>query len=291
MILLCDPSKTNMKLKLNLKCFFALSVAAMQFACNSSRKDEQALKEIAETFRLSTQNYNWHARESLRQLDEKSSDYRLKELAVKWTVPAMVINKLSELATIQIDSLKPLLTEKNYGSILPQAANIYDTYADKVLNTNAEMKPVFKSVTEKANHFEAYASPAMAPLFLDKLILDISRLKADGIAFSNSKTALGCVLDMEKTSFLVGQNTQILAPGEMLEITAGLGAFTGAGNPAIKINNKNMPLEDGAMALAKIKAPLKPGKYKVPVEIAGIDREGKPFVNTVIVEYSVVEAP
>lgn len=236
MILFYTSSKPNMNLLRYLKCFFALLVVAMQFSCNSTQKDEQALKEIAETFRLSTKNYNWYARENLRELDEKGSDYNLKELAAKWSGPAMTINKLSEQAIRQVDSLKQLLTKKNYRSILQQAATIYNSYAAKVLATNEEMKHVFKSEIEKANNFKEYA------------------------------------------------------PGETLEITAGMGAFTRTGNPVIKINNQNISLENEALALAKIKVPSKPGKYAVPVEVAYTDPKGMPVVKKIMVQYSVVES-
>ena len=50
---------------------------------------------------------------------------------------------------------------------------------------------------------------------------------------------------MDKADVLVGQNSNYLMPGQQLQITAGVGAYSSAAAPTISINGSNVPVSNG----------------------------------------------
>ena len=86
---------------------------------------------------------------------------------------------------------------------------------------------------------------------------------------------------------IVGQNSTYLMPGQELEITAGVGAFSNGAKPTITIGGQNLTswtLKE--LLLAKIPGGGV-GPHTVPVRITYIDQEGKHQVIEKIVEYKV----
>jgi hypothetical protein len=88
---------------------------------------------------------------------------------------------------------------------------------------------------------------------------------------------------------IVGQNTTILQQGEKLIITAGVGSFSKAVNPSIKIKQIPVKIDENGCAIFQMKAPKKPGKYRIPVEIKYFDQyAGEEVSNILYVEYTVL---
>jgi hypothetical protein len=75
-------------------------------------------------------------------------------------------------------------------------------------------------------------------------------------------------------SAIVGQSSNVLAPGEFIEINAGMGRFDRQKNPAIMINGKKVELEEDLQAKLKIRVSEKPGQYSIPVTIEFTDQDG-----------------
>jgi hypothetical protein len=88
-------------------------------------------------------------------------------------------------------------------------------------------------------------------------------------------------------SAIVGQNSSVVAPSEQLSIMAGIGSFSRLAQAIVTINGQRVNMEADAVAYYNQKAPSKPGKYKVPVEIDFTDQDGKKQKITKIVEYAV----
>ena len=90
----------------------------------------------------------------------------------------------------------------------------------------------------------------------------------------------------DRFAAIVGQNSSYLMPGQDLEITAGVGAFSTASLPTINIGGANVTVGPEGTALQKITAGGI-GPHSVPVRITYTDQDGKPQVVEKTVEYTV----
>ena len=88
---------------------------------------------------------------------------------------------------------------------------------------------------------------------------------------------------------IVGQNAKYLMPGQELEITAGLGAFSKSKLPDISIGGSRVSLNEKGMAVYKTAAGTI-GNHSVPVTVSFTDQDGKPQTRTFNVEYTVGQA-
>ena len=88
---------------------------------------------------------------------------------------------------------------------------------------------------------------------------------------------------------IVGQNAKYLMPGQELEITAGLGAFSKSKLPEISIGGSRVTLNEKGMAVFKTSAGTI-GHHTVPVNVSFLDQDGKPQSKTFNVEYTVGQA-
>jgi hypothetical protein len=79
----------------------------------------------------------------------------------------------------------------------------------------------------------------------------------------------------ESWSVIVGQTSSIIAPGEKLSITAGVGSFSKKAAPNIKINGIRVPINENAVSIYSFKGALAPGKYSIPVSLEFKDEFGK----------------
>lgn len=88
---------------------------------------------------------------------------------------------------------------------------------------------------------------------------------------------------------IVGQNSKYLMPGQELEITAGLGAFSKTKLPNISIGGSRVSLNDKGMAVYKTAAGTI-GEHTIPVTVSFNDQDGKLQTRTFNVEYTVGQA-
>jgi gliding motility-associated protein GldM len=88
---------------------------------------------------------------------------------------------------------------------------------------------------------------------------------------------------------IVGQNSKYLMPGQELEITAGLGAFSKTKLPDVMIGGSRVPLNEKGMAVYKV-ASGGIGQHTVPVTVRFTDQDGNPQTRTFNVEYTVGQA-
>jgi gliding motility-associated protein GldM len=86
-----------------------------------------------------------------------------------------------------------------------------------------------------------------------------------------------------------GQNSNYLMPGQELEITAGVGAFSKSALPVITIGGSNVPIGEDGAARTKLAAGGI-GTRSVPVVIKYKDQGGKDQTITENIEYTVGQA-
>lgn len=88
---------------------------------------------------------------------------------------------------------------------------------------------------------------------------------------------------------IVGQNSKYLMPGQEIEITAGLGAFSKTKLPTVTIGGSTVGLNEKGMAVYKTAAGGV-GSHTLNVTVAFTDQDGNPQTRTIPVEYTVGQA-
>jgi len=94
------------------------------------------------------------------------------------------------------------------------------------------------------------------------------------------------ILRFDNFEAIVGQNSKYFMPGQEIEITAGLGAFSKQKLPTVTVGGSNVSLNEKGMAIYKTSAGGL-GAHTIPVKVAFIDQDGKPQERTFNVEYVV----
>ena len=109
------------------------------------------------------------------------------------------------------------------------------------------------------------------------------------IAYCDMK--VGCtIMIFDSYSAIVSQNSNILSPGDKLEIKAGIGAFTRSVAPEIAIYGKKYKLNEMGFVSYKTNAPQKPGVYKIPLLIKYFNQvTGKEDVIQTDIKYTVAK--
>ena len=88
---------------------------------------------------------------------------------------------------------------------------------------------------------------------------------------------------------IVGQSSKYLMPGQELEITAGLGAFSKKNVPTITIGGSNAVPDENGLTTTKV-ASGGIGNHTIPVVVSFKDQDGNPQTKTYNVEYTVGQA-
>ena len=85
-------------------------------------------------------------------------------------------------------------------------------------------------------------------------------------------------------------NSSYVMPGDEMEITAGVGAFSKAALPTVNIEGVNVPLDVDGAAHRKLNAATSLGKHIMNVTVSFTDQEGKLQTVTKPIEYTVGQA-
>jgi hypothetical protein len=256
---------------------FAVIVFAF-FLHGCFNKQEKSLKYDSQSQLLTTkiiENYTSHEYEDLRS---KLAEPVTAAVAETWYPVAERITSLTTEAYSRIDSCFKLnndeTTLEKRKSILGATVEKYKT---AVLQTNPELWQVFKnefSTLLDSTYFEHFTNSNSSVEYHNKTRHSISLIANRAIAFCNQKTRPGCILQYEKFSVIIGQNSKHLKPGDKLEITAGVGSYSIAAQPRINIDNQAISVND--MGFAEYEKVVKgdEGKHKIPVMISYYTPDG-----------------
>ncbi|MGZ8537402.1 MAG: type IX secretion system motor protein PorM/GldM [Flavisolibacter sp.] len=97
------------------------------------------------------------------------------------------------------------------------------------------------------------------------------------------------VVRFDQFATILGQSSNYLMPGQEIEITAGVGAFSKAAAPSITINGQTAQLqEDGAARMKFAAGGI--GNHSIPVHFVYTDQEGNPVKVDKTVQYTVGQA-
>ena len=93
----------------------------------------------------------------------------------------------------------------------------------------------------------------------------------------------------ESFQYIIGQSSTIVEPGQTIEITAGIGAYSTAAQPKVWVNGKAINTNDDGVAVYKFRSAASPGKFKVPVTINFTKPDGTKETVKQSIEYTVAE--
>jgi gliding motility-associated protein GldM len=149
-----------------------------------------------------------------------------------------------------------------------------------------------KSVNSNKKTWEEsyfYMAPTVGALsILSKFQNDIRNSENKMVTFCHEQ--VGKVqLRFDAFEAIVGQSSKYLMPGQELEITAGLGAFSRSKLPTVTINGSSVALNEKGIAVYKTTASGQ-GSRTVNVTVSFTDQDGKAQTRTIPIEYMVGSA-
>jgi gliding motility-associated protein GldM len=111
-----------------------------------------------------------------------------------------------------------------------------------------------KPGTKTNNSWESayfHMVPTVAAItMLSKFQNDVKTSENRVVAFCHEQVGK-VIIKFDRFEAIVGQNTKYLMPGQELEITAGLGAFSTQNKPTISIGGANVPVDENGKAVWK----------------------------------------
>jgi gliding motility-associated protein GldM len=195
-----------------------------------------------------------------------------------------------------LDASTRLFETKGEGKILKDRL---DQYKAQMLAIDPTIKAQFESTFPvntvppisqdgtKKDFTQAFfhMTPTVAALtMLSKFQNNIRNAESMIVTYCHSQ--IGAVeVHMDQVGVLVGQNSNYLMPGQDLQITAGVGAYSSAATPSISINGSNVPVSNGQGTYStKVGGS---GEHSVNVNVTFKDETGKIQTKTETVKYVV----
>jgi len=281
----CMPSRRLLPLS-----SFLLILAS----CHPSPSNSQ-LKEIDNGLRLSI---NFIASQNdviYHSLQAKQSDPTTRDLSNLWSPPALKVRMISERATNYIDSLHTKTTtnrslSKNdeqslFDTLFNCKRDFLDVFPDSLDPYNqflAKQREDFRRYIPLFNESSTYRQPdldfaewsdhlfqgdtSMIALSLDKLKIDILLSEQEIVKFCDFQV-MSTVDRYDIFAPLITLNSNVVAPGDTIALSAGIGTYYSFARPNITIAGVSVPAISGGLAFYTLRASKRPGRYSIPVRI------------------------
>ncbi len=295
-------------------------------AINISAEILNAFKTINDSLEKTNTTVRTSTNQIFESLTEKMSDDATREKANIWQPRAKaVIDQSGDLYKFIDDLKRELMIQTGGDPADPtkgfkeddqntitrvmikegKAKQLYDrlvAYKTNVLRDSAlraefeKTLPISlelpKSVNSNKKTWEEgyfYMAPTVGALsILSKFQNDLRNAENKMVTFCHEQ--VGKVeLRFDAFEAIVGQSSRYLMPGQELEITAGLGAFSRSKLPTVTINGSSVALNDKGMAIYKTTATGQ-GSRTINVTVSFVDQDGKAQTRTIPVEYTVGSA-
>lgn len=267
--------------------FFIIVLFWASCSGNAAQK-EKALNDLENTLSLSTKTINEYTELEFKSLEEKLKDPGSRNAAMLWSVYANKIKSLTDDAAHKLDSCFRLLSKNNFEKTNQGIIGVYNQYQTSVLAVHPEIAQAlgsqFHSLIDPAS-FSALSAADHAQFLKSRIYNAVSLVYNRAVNYCNLNGNPGCNLHFEQFSVLIGQNAKHLKAGDVLEVTAGVGAFTLTPGPKFSIDNETIKANDAGYAVFKKKISGSPGKYSIPVSIRYINIDGTERVAVNDVEY------
>jgi GldM N-terminal domain len=308
----------NTKLLWVSACFFITLISACN---NASKKQLAVFKLLNDGIQSSTKNLESQNDIVYKTFANKLVAPETRERTLQWEPKYTSIKNHSSLLIKYIDSLQDVLKDKagyTKGNQLNEtntsAANwLFEDkgaaeslfkklngYKFAVLAVDEEIKKVFEDRITLAPTFGKREKDGNTAtnFFNGKSVMEVQAIlnqfkngirltENEIITFCNYKCEPFCNLMFGKFSAIVGQSSTYVKPGDEIKILAGVGVFSVAAQPKIKINGNYILLNENGVAEYSLKAAGKPGKHTIPVTVNFIKSDGSKASQTYSIEYVV----
>jgi gliding motility-associated protein GldM len=129
--------------------------------------------------------------------------------------------------------------------------------------------------------------PVVAALtILSKFQMDVKTSENRVVQFCHNKVG-EVIVRYDTYAAFAETNSSYVMPGDEMQITAGVGAFSKAAQPTVSIDGQNVPLDIDGAAHRKVNAATSLGKHTVNVNVSFTDQEGKLQTISKPIEYTV----
>lgn len=158
---------------------------------------------------------------------------------------------------------------------------------EKTFPVDAEYKTIGVDGKEKDFTFAYFhMTPTVAAItLLSKFQNNIKNAENQIVTYCHNQVGAVKVV-YDQFAALVGQSSNYVMPGEEVEITAGVGAYSKAAQPKITINGSSMPLAEDGRASSKFVASGS-GSRSVPVNVTYTKPDGTVETKSFDVKYTV----
>ena len=268
-------------------------------SCHSNPSNSQ-LEEIDNGLQLSIHFIAGQNEVIYHTITEEGLDPLTRSVSSQWVPPAFKAQTLSARAISYIDSLHAKMSasgslskedEKGlFDTLVNCRRNLLNVFPDSLdpgghylaeerimirrhipllLDTSGHTQPGL-TFQEWADHL-FQGDTAMITLSLDKLKIDVLLSEQEILKYCDKHASLA-VDRFDIFAPLINLNRSIVAPGDTIELTAGIGAYLSSARPNITIAGVSVPLVSGGLAFYKLRASKRPGRYSIPVMIEYITR-------------------
>ena len=293
-------------------------------ALNVSAEVINAFKVVDKSLITSNNNIAASNDVIYKSFEEKLKQNETREKAEFWSPKAQQARSYSASLITYIDSLKAQLKReadlkiKKDGSEdfrednLDASTRLFETngegpklearlkqYKEQMLNIDPSIRREFEKTfpvnTDPPTSQEGtqkdftqsffHMTPTVAALtMLSKFQNNVKNAEAQVVTYCHNQ--IGAVaVHMDKYGVLVGQNSNYLMPGDELQITAGVGAYSSAATPTISINGQNVSVSNGQGSYStKVSGS---GERSVNVNVQFKDENGKMQTQSVPVKYTI----
>ncbi len=296
-------------------------------ALNVSSEILNAFKTVNSSLEKTNGTVNTSTQTIMTSLSEKMSDPVTRDKASIWQPKAQQVVTYSKTVYEYIQGLKDriltaaggqpgnpdkdfkednldiatrIMVEKGEGK------NLYNTlakYKSDVLAVDPLIKQNFENslqidlgmppVKSRSNNTWEAAYFRMVPTvaaltILSKFQNDVKTSENKVVSFCHEQVGK-VVVRFDTYAAIIGQNSTYLMPGQEIEITAGVGAFSKQALPKITIGGQTVAIGEDGAARTKLSAGGM-GSRSIPVKIEYQDQDGKPQVIEKNVEYTVGQA-
>jgi len=293
-------------------------------ALNVSSEILNAFKTVNRSLENTNTTVNASTQQILKSLDSKRTEPQTMERATKWFPKAQQAADISKKLFDYIEGLKGKIitlaggapgTDKSFKEdnldIVTKMMvkegegkklkGMLEQYSKDIKAIDPELDSAFKNEsfvdftnppgrdgkTKEWDYAYFHMVPTVAGLtILSKFQNDIKTAENKIVAECHKKVGEVKVI-FDSYSAIVGQSSKYLMPGQELEITAGVGAYSKTAQPSISINGSGVSL--GAEGFASYKTQAGGvGNHSIPVRIAYFNQvTGQQETKEVNIEYTV----
>ena len=283
---------------------FSASVFLIIFLASCSDKSGKNLaimKTLEESLVTSSKMLSASSADILTSLQNKLADPSTSQFAKMWYPKAQMIQAIS---TEAYNYIERIIKQKAFKKMFKDdTSNLYQrlvAYRTRLLQVDPRITKtferslrIFTSEIDSANDNQK----EMLKIYFSGVSIEASEAMLvklqNNIRFNEERITTFCHEQIATHPLypviyaIAIQNKSIVQPGEQIEVYAGLGRFSADIKTEVFVYDNPVQLDGEAVAIYKLAAASRPGKYYVPVKIKYIDQDGKQQTIQKEIEYTV----